>query len=521
MPGDTCVGAAREGLGGAGGQCRQVFGPIACVIDDAMGIFDLIYRGIELYSHNRWPRDKVTAYSEACFRRQVRYAYAHCPFYRRYYLAKGIREADLDALSPEDIPPIDKDILRTNFSGFIARIGKTSRVLGSASESDDDESICVGATRNHLSGPENRQDQPRPGLQYGFEPLSRFSDDLLVVHSSGSTGKPANFLYSKSAIAKVIANFVRLSLGGNNPIGLGDFPIRTLFVASVGEGYASMALAFSGLREYHSRSMILDIQSPYRGWAERIQKFQPTYIAGYPSCLRLIAELQREKKIDVRPKKIITGGEPLTPELKSLLLNAFGADIIDYYASSESLFIGAGTSWYEGMYLFDDMNYVEVDPAGRLIITPLYNDVFPLVRYRLNDVAVGFSRERSGPLPYTHIDRLVGRSEEMMWFRNSKGEWDFLHPLFIDDLEVPGVREYQFMQTGEARLTVCLVAEQGTSPEQLREEAKKQVAGFLAKKGLQNVEFDVAVVEKLKTDEETGKSKLVVKQGRWGPGLET
>lgn len=484
-------------------------------VDGVMGMFDLVYRGIQLYHHNRWPRERIMAYSEACFRRQVRYAYAHCPFYREYYKASGIREADLTALRPEDIPPIDKDIVRANFQGFVARSRAASRITAPQDGSDAEKAERAG-NRGRLCG---AWGQLRSRLSLEHSSLSMSGDDLFVIHSSGSTGRPANFLYSKNAITTVISNFIRLSLGGNNSIRLSDFPVRTLFVASVGEGYASLALALSGLREYRSRSLILNIRDPYRRWAEKIQAFQPTYMAGYPSCLRLIAELQQARKIRIRPKKIITGGEPLTAETKALLLNAFGADIIDYYASSESLFIGAGASWYEGMYLFDDMNYVEIDAAGRLLITPLYNDVFPLIRYRLNDVMAGFSRSYAGPLPYTHVDRIVGRSEEIMWFRNAKGEWDFLHPLFIDELEVPGVTEYQFLQTGETRFTVSIVAGKGTSPEQLREETKKQVASFLARKDLQNVEFDVEVVDELKVDEKTGKSRLVVKQGNWGPEL--
>ena len=445
-----------------------------------MGIADLIWHGIRLYRHNRWPRERVIAYSEACFRRQLRYAYAHCPFYRQYYAASGIRESDLNTIKPCDLPPIDKDTVRASFDGIAVKTGPAPRVPGLVAEE---------------------------GLRH----------DLFVVHSSGSTGKPANFLYSKNALTQVISNFVRLSLGGNNPIRIGDFPIRALFVASVGEGYASVALASSGLREYHSKSLVLNIKDPYQDWAEKIQQFQPTYVAGYPSCLRLIAEMQRSGKISVRPKKIITGGEPLTTDTKTLLLKAFGADIIDYYASSESLLIGAGSSWYEGTYLFDDMNYTEVDSAGRLLMTPLYNDVFPLIRYRLDDVVIGFSRDYIGPLPYTHIDRVIGRSEEVMWFRNPKGEWDFLHPLFIDELEVAGVRDYQFLQTGETALTVFIVPERGTSPQHLCEEARSQVASFLARKGLQNVQIDVEVATELKADEKTGKRKLVVKQGRWYP----
>ena len=58
------------------------------------------------------------------------------------------------------------------------------------------------------------------------------------------------------------------------------------------------------------------------------------------------------------------------------LAEVFGGDVINYYGCTESLFIGAGSSWYDGIYLFDDVNYLETDAMNRLIITPLVNPAF-------------------------------------------------------------------------------------------------------------------------------------------------
>ncbi|EGD50376.1 hypothetical protein TheetDRAFT_2811 [Thermoanaerobacter ethanolicus JW 200] len=41
---------------------------------------------------------------------------------------------------------------------------------------------------------------------------------------------------------------------------------------------------------------------------------------------------------------------------------------------------------------------------------------------------------------YTYIKRVIGREEEIMWFKNENGDKDFLHPLFIDDLDVEGIK---------------------------------------------------------------------------------
>ena len=449
----------------------------------AMDLTGLLYNGILLWSHNSWPRDKVLRYSEARFRKVLMYAYSKCPFYREYYRSHGICEKDLPYLKPKDLPLIDKDLVRSNFYGIAAV----------PLEPHDIEEALRGG-----------------------ELLIRIGRWILI-HSSGSTGKPANFLYSGSAITAIEANFIRISIGGYNTISFKDFPIRTLYVASVGSGYASTSIALNGIRKYRSRSLILNIQEPWECWPEKIRSFKPNYIAGYPSCIRLIAELQEKGKIHIRPKKIITGGEPLTLETAAFFRRVFGADVIDYYACTESLCLGAGANWYKGIYLFDDLNYFEVDNYGRLIITPLYNSAFPLIRYRLNDVVLGFTREERGPLPYTHIDKILGRSEETMWFKNPKGNWDFLHPLFIDDLDAPGVKQYQFVQESETSFTLRVVPEPGACREVLKEEAEVQVRSFLSKKNLENVRFSIEYVNSLKPDRITGKIKLVEKLGKVGP----
>lgn len=448
-------------------------------------MFSLACEGLKLLWHNRWSRDKIEAYAKARFRKVVEHAFYNSRFYREFYRGLGISHDDLAYLEPSDLPVIDKDVVRANFEDI-------STV----------KQLPIGL-RSQIEEQGERQDAQEGGL------IVRLGGYTLV-HTSGSTGKPCNFLYSDSAITQVEANMVRLSLGGNNRIGIRDFPIRTLFVASVGRGYASTALALNGIRKYHSKSLILNVQDPIESWPKKIQEFNPNYLAGYPSCIQLVADMQAKGSIRIRPKKVITGGEPLTSERARYFQEVFGSDVIDYYACTESLALGAGASWYDGIYLFDDMNYCEVDELGRLIITVLYNDAFPLIRYRLDDVVLGFSRGAVGPLPYTRIDKVLGRSEEMMWFRNPSGKWDFLHPLFIDDLNVPGIKEFQFVQVDEFSFRLRIVPEPGTNGESLAEKAREQVNGFLARKNLSNIKFSVDLTDALDVDKVSGKVKLVV-----------
>ncbi|AEM78551.1 MULTISPECIES: phenylacetate--CoA ligase family protein [Thermoanaerobacter] len=435
----------------------------------------VMMEGFKLYNHNKWPREKIMEYSSKRMREMIKHAYTSSNFYKTLYKRAGIEYKDLDAVPIEELPVIDKEMIRNNFFDIVT-------------DSISSKEIEMAMKNSELM------------VRIG---------KYILVHTSGSTGKPCNFLYDIDALDMIEANMVRISIGGKKEIGWSDFPIKVLYVASVGSGYASTVLAMNGIKKYRAKSMVLNAADPIDTWKDKIKNFNPNYLAGYPSCIKILADMQQRGEINIKPKKIITGGEPLSKEISNYLSSVFDADVIDYYGCTESIFLGMGTSWYEGMYLMDDMNYVEVDEFGRLIITPLYNKIFPLIRYRLNDVVEGFDREYKGPLPYTHIKRVIGREEEIMWFKNENGDKDFLHPLFIDDLDVEGIKEYQFVQTSDESLILNCV-KLPNAGEDVEEEIKRQLDQFLSKKKLRNVKYEVHFTDTLQIDKITGKVKMVI-----------
>lgn len=436
----------------------------------------IIYDGLKYYRHCHWPRAEILALSERLFRQTVKSAYRHSPFYREFYASRGIRYRDLSRLEPADLPVIDKETVRRHFD----RIATIPVPENTRREGDERLRLL-------------------PGIGY-------------LVHTSGSTGKPCSFLYSPSAITALEANFVRLSVaGGQNRVTFRDFPIKSLHVSSVGRGYASMLLAQNGLKSYHAQSVIVDASTPLEEWPDKIGSFVPSYLSGYPSCINILAGMQQNGKLNIRPKKIITGGELLGKEEMRRFSQLFGSDVINYYGSTESILIGAGADWCDGLYLFDDLNFLETDSQNRLIITPLTNRAFPLIRYRLDDIVEGFTRDFVPPLPFTHIDRIAGRVEELLWFINEKGKKDFLHPLFLDDLDVGGIEKYQFEQSGASNFTIRCMASTDHAAER-EKEIRRQLDEMLRRKAMRNVKYRVEFVDRIAPDPVTGKIKLVIRR---------
>lgn len=439
-------------------------------------MLDTLIRGNHYYQHDSWNHDELRKYSKQLLNKTIKNAYNKSKFYREYYSSFGIKPEDMDNISIDNLPYMDKDTVRDNFYGIA-----TDRI--------------------------NPEYIKRAELK---ESLISKAGKYFLVHTSGSTGKPCKFLYDRRALDIIVSNFVRISIRGENHLGFHDFPIKTIYCAPVGSGYACTALALNGIKKFNSQNVVVNAAEPLEIWKEKIGSFTPNYLGGYPSCIKILSRLQEKGEINIRPKKIITGGEPLTHETIKYFHDLFGSDVIDYYGCTESILIGAGSSCYEGLYLFDDMNYTEVDENGRLVITTLYNSIFPLIRYRLNDIVEGFSRKPYGSLPYTHIDRVVGRNEELMWFKNENGKMDFLHPLFIDDLDVDGIKEYQFIQSGDDTFILRCVKMPYASPN-VEKSIKLQMDKFLHKKKMPNIKYKLEFADKLEADSKTGKVKMVIK----------
>ena len=432
-----------------------------------MSLITLVKESRKYWQNSLASSDVIQKESLDGFHHVLIHAYDHSVFYHDLYDVAGLKREDLFEIDPNDVPIIDKQDVIDHFAE-IATIPVT--------HTDDGWKASHGAK---------------------------------VIHSSGSTGKPTPYIYGRDMLTVIQANFVRLvNRGGINRITWSDLPIKNIHAASVGSGYASTLLLTSGLKKYHVQCIVVKASDPLEEWVTKIGDFQPQFLSGYPSCVAILLKLQKEGRIHLSPKKIIIGGEPVTSAQMKDLSDAFHADVIDYYGSSESILIGAGSSWYDGMYLFDDLNYVEEDVQHRLILTTLNNPEFPLIRYRMNDIMIGFNKNYHGVLPFTHIDGIAGRVEDALWYDNEEGKQDFLHPLLLDDLDVKGVSAYQYEKTGKDELTVYCLTDR--DHQEVINEVNRQVGKMLTDKKMRNIRIIVRFPDQLYRNPRSGKTGMII-----------
>lgn len=195
--------------------------------------------------------------------------------------------------------------------------------------------------------------------------------------------------------------------------------------------------------------------------------------------------------------------------MRKYLENTFRCPVINFYGASESLALGVEGSIEDGMYLFDDMNIVEV-LDGEMYITCLYNYSQPLIRYHISDKIQIREKNSNDKYSFTKAEVLLCRNEDVMWFTKEDGTKEFIHPLSVEGLCIEGLLDYQFVQTSPHTFQVLAETENIVSKVNIKQELEKHLNALLQEKKLDNVMYEIFLVEGIMPDSKTGKKRLIM-----------
>ena len=333
-------------------------------------------------------------------RKLLDYAWKHSAFYRRTFENAGITEEQLQSLPLSAFPTIDKSILMEHFDQLVTVSDLNQEQL------------------RQFDAEEQVDRKPYQGKYH-------------VVHSSGSTGKPGYFVYDEAAWGQMLLGIIRGALWNMRMpqiLRLLAGRPRILYIAATDGRYGGAMAVGDGIDGVGAKQMYLDIKTPLSEWIQNVRMFRPNIIIGYPSAIKILAELVEQGDVSVRITRVISCGEPLSAGLRRFLTRTFHCPVINIYGASESPALGVETGTEDGMLLFDDLNVIEVE-NGSMYLTCLYNFAQPLIRYRISDHLV-LKKPMEG-CPFTRAEILLGRNEDLLWFEDGAGHRDFLHPLAV------------------------------------------------------------------------------------------
>lgn len=303
-------------------------------------------------------------------------------------------------------------------------------------------------------------------------------DKCQKYRSSGSTGIPVTVLGSGKTESYRAALFARPFF--ENGLRLRDKMVRITGSSQNGKKwYERLGLM---------RKICTSPNEPIDSFIHRVKKYNPDAIYGHSSYIYLLAkEIAEHREPLINPRLIFTTAELLSEKSRRLMKSVFTSEFFDFYGCVEVERIGWECKEHAGYHLDIDSQVIEfVDDldepvssgeSGDLVVTCLYNYTMPLIRYQVGDTGIPVVDECSCGRGLPLMKCIEGRRND--YIRLPSGR--LIPPtsfLYIDDIPVAGIGQFQVIQENKNSVTVKLVAGQGFSNTTL-EEVKKETEKIL------------------------------------------
>ncbi|RJX28715.1 MAG: phenylacetate--CoA ligase family protein [Desulfarculus sp.] len=432
----------------------------------------------------------LTELAKERLRALIRHA-AGLPLYQRHWTG-----LDPEAVDLSDLPPLTKAQVQEGLSDGLAAPGLTGE-----------------AVRAFCEQPEN---------------IGRLLDGrYIVAHTSGSSGSRAFFVQDRWGwhIGQALNTLHLLAALKGLPLDRLWPPWRLALIAPARRHFASLLVALHtppiwGLA---SRVQIMDILDPLGRIVAGLNRLRPIMIHSYPTLLARLARAALAGALRIRPLLITASSEPFTAGARGALARAWPqARLVDVYAASEATPIAwqcpAGGLHYNADWLIIE----PVDEAGRtvepgvmgraLYLTHLFNQVQPLLRYRIQDQVRLLPGECACGSPLPRLE-LGGRAEDDLSLPGAGGGRVALLPIpLLTALEdCPGAAQLQVVQEADDRLLLRFVIAPGAEPGSTAAELVRLLSRYLERQGVsRGVQVQVCHVQEIARDAQTRKIRQVV-----------
>ena len=261
-------------------------------------------------------------------------------------------------------------------------------------------------------------------------PNPTINNKYYFANTSGSSGHPFFFWKNKDchslAWAKIIISYENL--------GISNWDKEARFFGHIKNSYKTRLIEYIKdifLNRYRfnvfnlSNDNLMEILNAFG-------KKEFGYIYGYSNVIIEFSNfIIREKfapLINICPslKLCIITAEMCNNEDRKLIKKAFGIPVYQEYGSSETSIIAIENKknnweistdrlWVE--VVDEENNTVSNGKPGRIIITDLYNQAFPFIRYEIGDIGI---IEKVRNFPFLMLSELLGRNSDIIQLPSGK-----------------------------------------------------------------------------------------------------
>ena len=395
-----------------------------------------------LMNSQNWTIDQHEAYQLEMLRKLVHHASQNVPFYQELYKKHGINSSHLRSLEDiRRIPLINKDDLRLYREEMKAKNYSSS------------------AFQYHTTG--------------------------------GSTAKPVGLYWQanrtvpmEKAFMKRQFHWIGYSLGQERVVNIRGIP------PSRGQHFEIVARNQLRLSSYQMTPSIMD------EYIELINDFQPRILHAYPSSALILAKHLLERNIHLPSiKTVLCGSEQVFEWHRQIIQKAFQCRVYSWYGQSEYVSLAGECEYSTDYHFYSEYGITEIlrqdgvpakpGETGEIVATGFLNFAFPLIRYRMEDLAtVSKKKYCNCGRAYPRAKRIDGRIQEMIVSKN--GNLVSMTAINMHDAVFDSLQQFQFYQDKPGAIIMNIVPKQGHQ----RQHDKAIVQALQAKVGDQ---FDISL----------------------------
>lgn len=258
-----------------------------------------------------------------------------------------------------------------------------------------------------------------------FNTLTDKFSNAYVYASGGTTGEPKFTIYSNKEYktATDLLSFIYEIAGITK-----EDIVANLFIA--GHLWTSFNVAGRALENIGCVNLPIGGGSSFEEIIKYIDLFKVTAIVGLPSIIVRLAEVVKEKGINLQVKKILYGGEHMRESMKHFIKSVFNCEFIRSagYACVDTGPIGYQCQYLKGSihHVLENYQYVEIinldtlqpisnSEVGEIVTTNLDRTLMPIIRYRTGDLGRWINTKQKCECGFTGQSfELLGRCDDML-----------------------------------------------------------------------------------------------------------
>ncbi|PNX49510.1 MAG: hypothetical protein BV457_01440 [Thermoplasmata archaeon M9B1D] len=266
---------------------------------------------------------------------------------------------------------------------------------------------------------------------YGIIPSKTKKEKLLEISTSGTTGKKLAIYQDMYDVVQWFFNHIR-ALREHEINWRKDrlTIIADLTPHTIESGFITRGLLGNLSSSFFKNMQWLNTNDKPQEMIKEINSFKPDFLGGYPGMLGHLALLKEQGYGEkINPKVIASTGGVLDKNLRKLIEEVFDAPVFELYGTTETGTIAFQCK--EGHYhIMSDLVHLEFlkdgkpvdskDP-GKLIITKLYGNGTPIIRYNaINDIVAPLNEKPDCGMIGDLIERVYGRDDLALYFSNGR-----------------------------------------------------------------------------------------------------